>query len=75
MGRETLELRDHYDSAVLSGRPMAEARELWRFRHLTTVQRVIGFKQGTGGTSGVGYLRAMLSTELFPELWSIRTAL
>ncbi|HRA85124.1 MAG TPA: tryptophan 2,3-dioxygenase [Ilumatobacteraceae bacterium] len=54
---------------------LEDAFRLWRFRHLTTVQRVIGFKQGTGGTSGVGYLRAMLSTELFPELWSIRTAL
>ena len=48
---------------------------LWRFRHLTTVERVIGFKRGTGGTSGVDYLRAMLDTVLFPELWSIRTSL
>jgi tryptophan 2,3-dioxygenase len=52
-----------------------DAFRLWRFRHLTTVQRVIGFKRGTGGTSGVGYLQAMLDTVLFPELWSIRTAL
>lgn len=36
---------------------------------------MIGFKRGTGGTSGVGYLQAMLDTVLFPELWSIRTAL
>ena len=54
---------------------LEDAFRLWRFRHLTTVQRVIGFKQGTGGTAGVSYLRAMLDTELFPELWSIRTAL
>ncbi len=54
---------------------LEDAFRLWRFRHLTTVQRVIGFKQGTGGTDGVGYLRAMLGTELFPELWSIRTTL
>ena len=54
---------------------LEDAFRLWRFRHLTTVQRVIGFKQGTGGTSGVGYLQSMLATELFPELWSIRTAL
>ena len=54
---------------------LEDAFRLWRFRHLTTVQRIIGFKQGTGGTSGVGYLQAMLATELFPELWSIRTAL
>ncbi|MFZ4719146.1 MAG: tryptophan 2,3-dioxygenase [Ilumatobacteraceae bacterium] len=54
---------------------LEDAFRLWRFRHLTTVQRVIGFKQGTGGTSGVDYLRAMLDTVLFPELWSIRTSL
>ncbi len=47
----------------------------WRFRHLTTVERVIGFKQGTGGTSGIPYLRKMLDVVLFPELWKIRTAL
>jgi tryptophan 2,3-dioxygenase len=54
---------------------LEDAFRLWRFRHLTTVQRVIGFKRGTGGTSGVGYLQAMLDTVLFPELWSMRTAL
>lgn len=47
----------------------------WRFNHVTTVERVIGFKRGTGGTSGVTYLRRMLEIELFPELWSLRTAL
>ena len=44
----------------------------WRFNHVTTVERVIGFKRGTGGTSGVQYLRKMLSVELFPELWHVR---
>jgi tryptophan 2,3-dioxygenase len=44
----------------------------WRFNHVTTVERVIGFKRGTGGTSGVSYLRRMLDTELFPELWHLR---
>jgi tryptophan 2,3-dioxygenase len=48
---------------------------LWRFRHVTTVQRIIGFKRGTGGTSGVGYLKKMLDTVLFPEVWALRTAL
>ena len=48
---------------------------LWRFRHVTTVQRIIGFKRGTGGTSGVGYLRKMLDTVLFPEVWALRTEL
>jgi tryptophan 2,3-dioxygenase len=47
----------------------------WRFNHVTTVERVIGFKRGTGGTSGVSYLKRMLEVELFPELWRVRTAL
>ena len=47
----------------------------WRFNHVTTVERVIGAKRGTGGTSGTGYLKRMLEVELFPELWSLRTAL
>ena len=44
----------------------------WRFNHVTTVERIIGFKRGTGGTDGVQYLRRMLSVELFPELWHLR---
>jgi tryptophan 2,3-dioxygenase len=44
----------------------------WRFNHVTTVERIIGFKRGTGGTSGVRYLRRMLEVELFPELWKLR---
>lgn len=44
----------------------------WRFNHVTTVERIIGFKRGTGGTSGVQYLRKMLEVELFPELWNVR---
>lgn len=47
----------------------------WRFNHVTTVERIIGFKTGTGGTSGVNYLRKMLDVVLFPELWSMRTEL
>jgi tryptophan 2,3-dioxygenase len=47
----------------------------WRFNHVTTVERVIGFKRGTGGTGGVSYLKRMLEVELFPELWHLRTAL
>ncbi len=52
-----------------------DAFRLWRFRHVTTVERIIGFKRGTGGTVGVGYLRAMLDVVLFPELWRVRTDL
>lgn len=47
----------------------------WRFNHVTTVERVIGFKRGTGGTGGVSYLKRMLEVELFPELWHVRTQL
>lgn len=47
----------------------------WRFNHVTTVERIIGFKRGTGGTSGVQYLRKMLDVVLFPELWHLRTTL
>ncbi len=47
----------------------------WRFNHVTTVERIIGFKRGTGGTSGVEYLQRMLSVVLFPELWNLRTEL
>jgi len=54
---------------------LEDAFRLWRFRHVTTVERIIGFKRGTGGTSGVAYLRKMLDVVLFPELWRIRTDL
>jgi len=54
---------------------LEDAFRLWRFRHVTTVERVIGFKRGTGGTSGVAYLRKMLDVTLFPELWRLRTQL
>ena len=45
------------------------------FRHMTTVKRVIGFRQGTGGTAGVSYLRQRLDHVFFPELWEVRTSL
>jgi tryptophan 2,3-dioxygenase len=54
---------------------LEDAFRLWRFRHVTTVERIIGFKRGTGGTSGVGYLRKMLDVVLFPEIWKLRTDL
>ncbi len=47
----------------------------WRFNHVTTVERIIGAKRGTGGTSGAPYLKRMLETVLFPELWQVRTSL
>jgi tryptophan 2,3-dioxygenase len=48
---------------------------LWRFRHVKTVERIIGFKRGTGGTAGVPFLRKTLETSLFPELIDVRTEL
>jgi tryptophan 2,3-dioxygenase len=54
---------------------METAFRIWRFRHVTTVERIIGFKTGTGGTAGVSYLRKMLDVVLFPELFTLRTEL
>ncbi len=54
---------------------LEDAFRQWRFRHVTTVERVIGFKRGTGGTGGVSYLRKMLDVVLFPEIWTLRTDL
>ncbi|MFB3168150.1 tryptophan 2,3-dioxygenase [Neobacillus sp. 179-C4.2 HS] len=50
-------------------------QQIWRFNHMTTVERIIGHKQGTGGSSGVTYLKRILDQHFFPELWSIRTKL
>jgi len=49
--------------------------QLWRFAHVKTVERIIGFKRGTGGTSGVSYLTKALELRFFPELWTIRTSM
>jgi tryptophan 2,3-dioxygenase len=54
---------------------LEDAFRQWRFRHVTTVERIIGAKRGTGGTSGVSYLRRVLEVVLFPELWRARTEL
>jgi tryptophan 2,3-dioxygenase len=49
--------------------------QLWRFAHLKTVERIIGYKPGTGGTSGVAYLAKALELRFFPELWQVRTSM
>jgi tryptophan 2,3-dioxygenase len=49
--------------------------QLWRFRHMKTVERIIGFRPGTGGSSGVGFLRQALELTFFPELFAVRTGL
>lgn len=54
---------------------LEDAFRQWRYRHVTTVERIIGFKPGTGGTNGVPYLRRQLDTVLFAELWKVRTDL
>ncbi|MDP9897862.1 tryptophan 2,3-dioxygenase [Variovorax ginsengisoli] len=69
--------RQHWDLYQLGEKltDIEDAFRLWRFRHVTTVERVIGFKRGTGGTGGVSYLRKMLDVVLFPEIWTLRTDL
>jgi tryptophan 2,3-dioxygenase len=69
--------REHWELYELAEElvDLEDAFRLWRFRHVTTVERIIGFKPGTGGTSGVGYLKKMLEVVLFPELWKVRTEL
>lgn len=69
--------RAHWDLYQLGEEltDLEDAFRLWRFRHLSTVARIIGDKGGTGGTSGVGYLRGRLEVVLFPELWQLRTDL
>jgi tryptophan 2,3-dioxygenase len=49
--------------------------QLWRFSHVKTVERIIGYKRGTGGTGGVSYLNKALELKFFPELWTIRTSM
>ena len=69
--------QQHWDLYQLGEKltDIEDAFRLWRFRHVTTVERVIGFKRGTGGTGGVSYLRKMLDVVLFPEIWKLRTDL
>ena len=69
--------KEHWDLYQLGEEltDLEDAFRLWRFRHVTTVERIIGFKRGTGGTGGVSYLRKMLDVVLFPEIWTLRTEL
>ena len=69
--------RTHWDLYELAEKlvDLEDYFRRWRFNHVTTVERVIGFKRVSGGTSGVPYLRKMLEVELFPELWRVRGAL
>ena len=62
-------------AAVSIPHAIGTAFRLWRFRHVTTVERVIGYKPGTGGTGGVSYLAKALELKFFPELWQVRTSM
>jgi tryptophan 2,3-dioxygenase len=68
---------DHWELYDLAERllDLDHQFQLWRFSHMKTVERIIGYKRGTGGTSGVSYLAQLLELKFFPELWSIRTAM
>jgi tryptophan 2,3-dioxygenase len=69
------EPRRHWDAYDMCEKlvDVEENFQLWRFRHVKTVERVIGFKRGTGGTAGVPFLRKTLEAVLFPELIDVRT--
>ena len=69
--------RDHWDAYEMAEKlvDIEESMQLWRFRHLKTVERIIGFKRGTGGTAGAAYLRTVLDHRFFPELLDVRTQL
>lgn len=54
---------------------LEDAFRTWRFKHMSTVERIIGHRQGTGGSAGVGYLKGALERKFFPELWTVRTRL
>ena len=54
---------------------LEDAVQTWRFRHMRTVERIIGHRMGTGGSAGVAYLKGVLERGFFPELWTVRTRL
>ncbi|MBO0587171.1 tryptophan 2,3-dioxygenase [Sporosarcina sp. E16_8] len=68
---------DHWNLYQLAEKlvDIEDSHQQWRFRHMKTVERIIGFKMGTGGSSGVNYLKSVLDHQFFPELWNVRTKL
>lgn len=66
---------DHWDAYEMAEKlvDIDEQYALWKYRHMKVVERIIGFKRGTGGTAGVAYLRDRVDDRLFPELWDVRT--
>jgi tryptophan 2,3-dioxygenase len=71
------ESQEHFDLYELAEElvDVEDWFQQWRFRHMKTVERIIGHKPGTGGSSGVGYLQTALERSFFPELWEVRTYL
>lgn len=69
--------RKHWDTYEMCEKlvDVEEYFQLWRFRHMKTVERIIGFRPGTGGSSGVGFLKQALELTFFPELLAVRTGL
>ncbi|MGA7314575.1 MAG: tryptophan 2,3-dioxygenase family protein [Silvibacterium sp.] len=69
--------RQHWDAYEMCEKlvDVEEYFQLWRFRHMKTVERIIGFRKGTGGSSGVGFLKQALELTFFPELLAVRTGL
>lgn len=69
--------REYWDAYEMCEKlvDVEEYFQLWRFRHVKTVERIIGFRPGTGGSSGVGFLRKALDLTFFPELLAVRTGL
>ncbi|HEX5234587.1 MAG TPA: tryptophan 2,3-dioxygenase family protein [Silvibacterium sp.] len=69
--------REYWDAYEMCEKlvDVEEYFQLWRFRHMKTVERIIGFRQGTGGSSGVGFLRKAMDLTFFPELLAVRTGL
>ena len=68
---------DHWEAYNIAEKlvDIEESFQLWRFRHMKTVERIIGFRRGTGGSSGVAFLRRALDLTFFPELFEVRTVL
>ncbi|MEX0876667.1 MAG: tryptophan 2,3-dioxygenase family protein [Phycisphaerales bacterium] len=69
--------KDHWDEYEMAEKlvDVEEQFAHWRFRHMKVVERIIGYKTGTGGSSGVAFLRKMIDHRFFPELWEVRTHL
>jgi tryptophan 2,3-dioxygenase len=71
------DVEEHWDLYELAEKlvDLDQRFQIWRFAHLKTVERIIGYKRGTGGSSGVSYLAKAMELRFFPELWTVRTSM